>query len=249
MKSPVLTDVGLNEVLSDHDMLQRMVNFIEPKVTDVVLDLGTGKGNVAITLAPHVGRVIALDYDDDVVRATQENVDKNGLNGRIEIRKGAAGRLDFADGTFDLVTCRAAFHHFPNPMDVLSDIRRVLKVTGSFYLMDPIFSDHAKQTWTPIARVRESDLNAFYTYLDQMEMLRQAGFEVTKLRPFLFKRHLDEWIGNAPTVIQDRLREVVLSLDERVRREMHFQNENGKWVWHYNVYELIARIYPDTVQD
>jgi ubiquinone/menaquinone biosynthesis C-methylase UbiE len=235
-----LSDVRLNEVLSDEDMLKRMLEFIRPAQTAVVLDLGTGQAHTAMALAPHVQRVMAVDCNYGVIQAARENVRKHTLEAKIEVQKGFADSLEFGDAQFDLVTCRAAFHHFPNPMAVLSEVHRVLKRTGIFYLMDPIFSDHAKQIWTPLARVRELDLNSFYTYLDQMEMLRAGGFQVAKLRPFLFPRELDSWIASAAEAIQERLREVVLSLDERVKKELHFAKMDGKWRWYYNVYELLA---------
>ncbi|MBS1790490.1 MAG: class I SAM-dependent methyltransferase [Acidobacteria bacterium] len=236
-KPPVLTDQGLGEELKK---IQMLVQFIEPKPSDLVLDLGTGKGNTAIELAPHVKKIVAVDYEEAVVEDCRKNIREAKLDETITVKKASVNNLDFPDQMFDIITCRAAFHHFPNPLGVLAEVRRILKDDGKFYLMDPIFSDYAKQIWTPIAKIRESDLHSFYTYFEQLDMLSSCGLHVIKFRPFLFKRVLSEWIGNAPEIIQGRLKNVVLNLNERILKELHFRQEEGEWVYFYNVFELIA---------
>lgn len=240
MGTPIRTDKKLNEVLSDKEMLDRMVKLIKPKSSYSVLDLGTGKGNAAITLAPHVNKVIAIDSDESVINDCRENVKVSKYAKKIKIQKADVNKLHFSSKSFHLVTCRAAFHHFPNKSKVLKEIHRVLKDDGVFYLMDPIFSDYAKEIWTPIAKIRETDLDGFLTYLETIELLTDSGFKVVKIVPFYFRRVFDEWIKNAPKNIETRLKKIVLSLDKRILNELHFRRVSGKWIYNYNVIELIA---------
>lgn len=58
-----------------------------------ILDLGTGSGILAIAAAKLGGptvRVTGLDTDIIAVEATQQNVERNGLAGQIEVRQGSA---------------------------------------------------------------------------------------------------------------------------------------------------------------
>lgn len=240
MGSPARTDKDLIKELADKEMLDSMVELIKPKSFYSVLDLGTGQGNAAIALAPHVNRVIAIDSDESVLNNCRENVKVSKHAKKIKIQKADVNKLHFSSKSFHLVTCRAAFHHFPNKSKVLKEIHRVLKDDGKFYLMDPVFSDYAKEIWTPIAKIRETDLDGFLTYLETVELLTATGFKVVKFVPFYFRRVFDEWIKNAPKNIQARLKEIVLSLDQRLLNELHFKRENGKWIYYYNVFELLA---------
>jgi SAM-dependent methyltransferase len=50
------------------------------------------------------------------------------------------GRLEFADQTFDMVTCFGTLHHIPNVTFVLGELIRVLKSSGTLLLREPIIS-------------------------------------------------------------------------------------------------------------
>jgi ribosomal protein L11 methyltransferase len=77
----------------------RRSNAIRPGAS--VLDVGCGSGVLAITAALlGAGRVVAIDVDDEAVRATGDNAARNGVSGLIEV---SATPLDAVDGRYDLV--------------------------------------------------------------------------------------------------------------------------------------------------
>lgn len=66
-----------------------------------VLDLGTGSGILAIAAAKlGVGQVLALDLDPEACRVARENVRKNRVEDRVQVREGS---LEEAMGPFDLI--------------------------------------------------------------------------------------------------------------------------------------------------
>ena len=73
--------------------------------SEIILDLGTGSGILAITAAKLGGegvRVVALDTDPVAVDATAQNVERNGLAGQIEVGHGSAEAAKEA-GPYDLI--------------------------------------------------------------------------------------------------------------------------------------------------
>ncbi|HBT46512.1 MAG TPA: 50S ribosomal protein L11 methyltransferase [Peptococcaceae bacterium] len=67
--------------------LEMLEDLIEPG--DVVYDVGTGSGILAIACALLGARtVIAVDNDSVAVRTARENVKRNGLEGKVKVRKG-----------------------------------------------------------------------------------------------------------------------------------------------------------------
>ena len=100
-----------------------------------VLDYGCGSGEMVAA-----GRAAGLDmlgadvfYGGSAARAEAERA---GLLGTVihEIRE---GRLDFADGSFDLVTNNQVLEHVEDLDAVLREIRRVLKPGGTLLSIFP----------------------------------------------------------------------------------------------------------------
>jgi ubiquinone/menaquinone biosynthesis C-methylase UbiE len=99
---------------------------------DVVLDLGSGAGDPALTLAEIVGptgRVVATDLVDAMARCCAENALARGLE-NVESRQADAQDLPFADGTFDRVTSKLGAMYFADFQRAAAEIRRVLKPGG-----------------------------------------------------------------------------------------------------------------------
>lgn len=65
------------------------------------LDVGTGSGILALAAARcGVPRVVALDNDPEACRVARENLEKNGLQGRVEVLEGEVTRVP---GSFALI--------------------------------------------------------------------------------------------------------------------------------------------------
>jgi ubiquinone/menaquinone biosynthesis C-methylase UbiE len=101
--------------LADPQNLKWMTDAIAPAPADVVLDVASGTGHLALALAPHVDRVVSFDVTARMQEKASAKVSELGLS-NVTFVRGAAEALPFANTTFDLVTCRFAFHHFPDPV-------------------------------------------------------------------------------------------------------------------------------------
>jgi SAM-dependent methyltransferase len=103
---------------------------------DRLLDLGAGGGRHAFEASRRGARVIALDADaaelKDVgaIFAAMDAHDVGAVNGD-------ALRLPFPDASFDRIVCLNAFHHVPNPADVLNEMARVLRPGGIAGFSEP----------------------------------------------------------------------------------------------------------------
>jgi ribosomal protein L11 methyltransferase len=87
--STQLTMLGVEETVDDGD---------------VVLDVGTGSGILAIAaLKLGAKHVDAVDVETVAVRATQENAVRNGVADRIDVRHGSVGPGEPFQGQYDVV--------------------------------------------------------------------------------------------------------------------------------------------------
>lgn len=104
-----------------------------------ILELGPGPGWIGITLAKRRkdARVTGIDISTTYVEIANQNAAHEGVDGRVDFRKGDAGRLDdFADGSIDAVVSNQSFHYWEPPGNVLREIARVLKPNGVFCIGD-----------------------------------------------------------------------------------------------------------------
>ena len=94
-----------------------------------VLDVTTGVGDPAITLAKLVGPegyVQAVDMVNEMLEAAEEEAKQQGVT-NISFKQAYAESLPFPDQTFDLVTCKHAVMLFADVETGLREIRRDLK--------------------------------------------------------------------------------------------------------------------------
>jgi len=105
---------------------------------DLVLDAGAGFGRHAYEVARRGGRIVALDYADDEVRATRATFAAMMQAGEIErdsyvgVMRGDATRLPFDDGTFDRVITSEVLEHIQDDVAAIAELARVLRPGGTF---------------------------------------------------------------------------------------------------------------------
>ena len=94
-----------------------------------VLDIATGPGEPALTVAAHVGsegRVYGVDPAPEMVAAARRATDHLGLrNAHFDVA--TADRLPFPADTFDAAVSRFGVMFFPSPVDGVREMLRVLK--------------------------------------------------------------------------------------------------------------------------
>lgn len=244
-----ITRPGLAEELSQKEALERMIRMVDPQPHEIALDLGTGSGNTAIALATRVRKVFALDLDNEVLKRCRRNLRTAALIDRVELRRhDAADALPFKDASLDIVSCRAAFHYFPDGEHVLREVTRALRPGGRFNLMNWFFSAEARDAWKAVAKQRGTNLAGFRTKREQLESIWRIGLRVVDIVDFRFRRSFNEWLAEVPAARRRRLRDQVLALPETVLGEVQFRVEPyrssegplGGWVWSYPVFELVA---------
>jgi ubiquinone/menaquinone biosynthesis C-methylase UbiE len=97
-----------------------------------VLDIASGTGEPALTLAELVGsegHVTATDLGSGMIAVAKENAEKAGLT-NMTFLQADAHQLPFSDRSFDRATCRFGVMFFADLPQALGEIHRVLKPSG-----------------------------------------------------------------------------------------------------------------------
>lgn len=112
------------------------LSWIEPLTSDmVVLDVACGAAHAAEPLAGAVRQVVGVDLTPALLRVGAERLGAGGIR-NVLLQQGDAEALPFVDGSFDVVFCRSALHHFAAPHAAIDEMARVCRSGGRVVLVD-----------------------------------------------------------------------------------------------------------------
>lgn len=194
------------------------------------LDLATGGGHTALAFAGVAGHVTACDLTEPMLRAARGLVRDRGA--RAAFVAGDAVTLPFRDGSFDVVTCRIAPHHFPDVAGAVREVRRVLRAGGSFLVQDILGHDDAEAAAfiTEVERRRDPTHIRAYRQVEWKAFLRAAGLTVMDSTLKTKRRPWDEWTTRTRMTAEGRreLETFVLAAPEKCRAAFDFVVAGGR---------------------
>jgi ubiquinone/menaquinone biosynthesis C-methylase UbiE len=104
------------------------------RIGQTVLDVATGTGQPALTIAKIIGpngKVIGVDLSPEMLEVAKEEAASQGLTNVLDFQVVKDESLSiFSDNTFDSVLCRNGLMFMPHPVRALKAFLRVLKPGG-----------------------------------------------------------------------------------------------------------------------
>lgn len=117
---------------------------VAPGQTALDLCCGTCDWTIALAGASVTGKVVGLDFSQNMLDVGAAKVEKLGLNKQITLVQGNAMSLPFEDNTFDFVTIGFGLRNVPDYLQVLNEMRRVVRPGGMVVCLEV-----SKPTWQP----------------------------------------------------------------------------------------------------
>jgi ubiquinone/menaquinone biosynthesis C-methylase UbiE len=120
-----------------HNPQEILGMYIKPGQT--VLDLGCGPGTFSIAIAKMVGesgRVIAVDFQEEMLQIVRKKAALHGLESRIITHKSGQDRIGLSEKV-DFALAFYMVHEVPNSKAFLKEIASVLKPNGKLLIVEP----------------------------------------------------------------------------------------------------------------
>lgn len=171
------------------------------------LDVATGAGHVALALAKAGAKVTASDLTPEMLAEARAFLREQLPGGEVTFLEADAAAIPLPEQSFDLVTCRIAAHHFPDPTGFLREARRVLKQGGLLVLIDNIAPEDAEMArmMNEVERFRDESHVKAHALSWWVGRIAQQGLEPILLERFWREKEFRSWAMR--TVPQERNRE------------------------------------------
>lgn len=152
------------------------LDFLTFQEDNQVLDIGCGGGATLKRMSKYIqtGHLTGVDYSKVSVSLSREYNARDIQGGKMEVLEASVENLPFEDKSFDKIVTVESFYFWPNPMENLKEVFRVLKESGTFLLVAEIYQkeDLKKEAVENVARYHL--LNP--TPEEFRQMFLQAGF-------------------------------------------------------------------------
>ncbi len=161
-----------NKQTRDENHLEKILSLLPIKSKMKILDLGTGTGFLAFPLAQKyvTTTIIGLDIVDKALNQNAQKAKSLDLNNLFFINYDGE-TFPFDDNSFDMIITRYALHHFPAIEDTFSEINRVLKNDGIFFLSDPAPNDNDTERFVDeYMQMKKDGHIKFYTKQEWLDL-------------------------------------------------------------------------------
>ena len=207
-----------------------IINLVDPKSTDIMLDLGAGSGAIADFFYSRVKKVVAVDISESMLEKARVLL-SDADNVEFILSDGQATGLK--DEHFDHIVCRNALHHFTDPVNGLKEINRMLKPDGVFTLIEPVPPNQtAKTLWSALFLVRDKGRYPdFYFTPEELIDFVRSEFEVIATASNQIQIPMSNWLNIDSLSKSDieQIYEFLQNSTDEEHKSLGIYQEEGDW--------------------
>jgi ubiquinone/menaquinone biosynthesis C-methylase UbiE len=178
------------------EILERILRLAEPKPSDISLDVACGPGVLVCALAKQVREARGIDLTPAMLEQARRTQQAEGVK-NVAWDQGDVSAMPYADVTFDIVTCRFAVHHFPDPLPVLREMRRVCRPGGRIVIADSAPAAAKADAFNAMEKLRDPSHTRALPVEKMTELFRRSGLPEPRVERTRLGLDLDEFLARS----------------------------------------------------
>jgi ubiquinone/menaquinone biosynthesis C-methylase UbiE len=178
--------------MADADAIQLLLDVAKAGPHHRSLDVACGPGLVVLAFARVVASAVGLDTTAAMLDRARVLQQRQSLR-NAEWVHGDVYELPFPDQSFDIVTCRFAFHHFLQPKNALAEMARVTRPGGRIVVCDGVASDYLSKAsaFNAFERMRDPSTVRFLTAGELRKLCADTGLSIEQERTYTVPAELE----------------------------------------------------------
>jgi ubiquinone/menaquinone biosynthesis C-methylase UbiE len=181
----------------DEKGLRGLVALAGVSKADRIVDVACGPGFLTMAFAEQCEHATGVDATDELLGGARKEAGRRSIV-NVSFVRGDANALELPAGAFALASCRAAFHHFPDPAAVLAQMQRIVAPGGKVLIADLFSSEDSEKAsyHNRIERLCDPTHTRALTQPEFDRLFEAAGLEVVHRVSSEIHYDVEEWMAH-----------------------------------------------------
>lgn len=220
------TKLNYDQIASDYnqrypdsqtwDRGQALLKLASQLKARTILEVGSGTGFWLNMLHQVTPRLYGLDFSAGMISQARKQF------APIKLTRGTAIQLPYQSGTFDLLYCVDAIHHFGDHRAFIAEAFRVLKKGGALAVLGHDPHEAGGDSWyiyNYFEGVYDTDLRRYPSGKSVMDWMKADGFQNISAQEVekIVNIHVGDGVFNDPFIKQNATSQLALLSAEKYR--------------------------------
>ncbi len=189
-------------------------DFCGSSTKDTLLDFACGTGEYAIFAAPKVKYVQGVDISKGMIEIARKQAKRENIN-NISFLCNPVEHTPFEAGSFSVVVCRSAFHHFHDYAGIFDEMIRCCQQSGRISVQDIVAypNDKIDNFFEEFEKLVDISHHKTLTKEFILNLYTQRGLKIKNTFEIEVELNFQEYLGHAKQSEENKKR--IINLIEK----------------------------------
>lgn len=221
-------------ITSHSDSLGKLISIALASKEDKVLDIACGSGIISCEFAKYTNHVTGIDITEEMLNEARKLQIKQNLK-NITWEIGDVENLPYEDNSFSIVVSRFGFHHFLNPLKVLSEMKRVCNPNGIVMIVDVSLPATKIVKYNEMEKNRDSSHVKALSLTEFSNLFKKVDFQHLNIDSYSMKIGLKEQLEASFPSDGSALKKMIIEDVEINDLGINVTNINDEYFLHYPI--------------